>query len=110
MEIASKLTETLYVASRTGLDSTGKPTYAAARAMACRAERTKGVGQNGAQGTADASSFTVVTTEAILSTDRVWLPGTSTGDASAARVPGPTGVQPGVRLRGSTTIFYQTVL
>lgn len=115
MEIASKLTETAYVASRTGtLDATGKPTYDTPRAVACRAERTTGVTKGNAN--ADTTTFTMITTEEILPTDRVWLPGVATsaedaeGHPESAREPGANGVQPAVRLRGSSTLFFQTVL
>lgn len=110
MEIASKLTETVYVASRTSLDANGDPTYGDPRPVACRVERTKGVTDNGPSGTRTSISFTLVTVEQLLPTDMVWLPGSDTSDASAARMPGPGGVQPAVRLRGSATLFYETVL
>ena len=110
MDISHLLTQTISVASRTGLDPTGKPTYAAARAVLCRIEPTDGVAQGGASGTADATTFTIVTTEQILPTDLVWLPGVSSSSASAARSPGGAGVQPATPLLGGGVIFYQTVL
>jgi hypothetical protein len=110
MDISHLLTQTAYVASRTGLDGNGKPAYAAARAVACRVESTQGVAKQGASGTEDASTFTLVTLEQLLPTDLVWLPGTSTSDAAAARQPGPTGVQPATPLLGGVISFYQTVL
>jgi hypothetical protein len=116
MEIAHLLTQEVTVKSREVdgdgrpvLDATGSPSFEEARTVACRVERTQGVAPEGG-GTKDAATFTLVTTEEILPTDLVWLPGTDTSDEAAARSPGPSGVQPAVRLRGSATLFYQTVL
>lgn len=109
MDVSRLLTQTVTVKSRTGIAGTGKPTYGSGRSVSCRVEHAKGLGPASA-GTQDTQRFTLVTTEQLLPTDLVWLPGANTSDEAAARSPGPTGVQPAVALRSSSISFYETVL
>ncbi len=88
MNIAHLLTQTITVAERTGVDANGDPTYGAATPLAGYAERTEGVANEGASGTASTDRWKVATATAIAPESRVWLPGADTGSAGAARLAG----------------------
>lgn len=74
------LTDTVTLASQTGVSEAGEPTYAAKRTIRARVE-------NGRDRTAEDVDHDAVvyTTEAVAPLDRIWLPGDDTSDASAAR-------------------------
>jgi hypothetical protein len=79
MSLARILRETAYVASLTGTDSYGKPLYGTPRPVLVRVEakRTKVTNARGEEAVANHRIWCL---EALLLSDRIWLPG-------AARIP-----------------------
>ena len=86
MSLARILNQTAYVASVTGLDAYGKPTYGAPVARSVRVEGRRQATTN-ARGEEAISSHRLWCLEAIALTDRVWLPGASTASVEASNVP-----------------------
>ena len=116
--IARAINQTAYVAPRTGLDSTGKPTYGTPVAMLVRAEYGQGVAQRGSSGTVDTTTARVFSLTVVGLQSRVWLPGApvaallasqaapgnaalAAAAASAARLPGPRGCEANFSIAGA---------
>jgi len=124
--LARAFTQTAYVAARTGLDSTGKPTYGTPAPVLARVEQSAGVSKRGPQGTTDVTTARLYTPSTVGAQDRVWLPGTpvtallaslaapgnaalAATAAAAARLPGPRGCEPNYSL-GGVLEYYLTEL
>lgn len=86
MSLARILNQTAYVASVTGLDAYGKPTYGTPVARSVRVEARRQATTN-ARGEEAISNHRLWCLEPIALTDRVWLPGASTASAEASNVP-----------------------
>lgn len=86
MSLARILNQTAYVASVTGLDGYGKPTYGAPVARSVRVEAKRSLVSNAA-GEESVANHRLWCLEAIALTDRVWLPGADQSSAEASNVP-----------------------
>lgn len=86
MSLGNILRQTAYVASVTGTDAYGKPTYGTPVARAVRVEESRRM-VLGSQGEETVSSHRLWCLTAIAITDRIWLPGTSTSSVEASRLP-----------------------
>ena len=86
MNIAHLLIHTLNVAAPMGVNTAGELTYGTAAAVKARVEQTQNIVKN-ADGQMIVADHEFLTTTAIGTQDRVWLPGDSTGDATLARTP-----------------------
>lgn len=86
MSLSRILNQTAHVASVTGLDSYGKPTYGAPVARSVRVEAKRTLVTNAA-GEEAVSNHRMWCLEAIALTDRVWLPGANQSNAEASNVP-----------------------
>ena len=86
MNVAHLLIHTLNVAVPTGVTTAGELTYGAAVAVKARVEQKQNIVKQ-ADGTLIVVDHEFLTTTAIGTQDRVWLPGDSTGDATLARTP-----------------------
>jgi hypothetical protein len=80
------LTDTVTVASESGVNGYGDPTFGAQSTIACRVEEvdTIVIGTDHNEYRAVAR---IATEDEVFLTDRFWLPGDSTGDDDAARRP-----------------------
>jgi len=86
INVTGWLTSTITVATQSGVDSYGDPTFATAATMSARVETKQRiiVGTNGDE---YQSNHVVCTASAIPLNARVWLPGDTTSDANQARRP-----------------------
>lgn len=83
MSVAAWMCDTITVASQTGANSSGDPTYGAQRTLRARVVDGVDAGK-----TENPPATTVVYCESeILVTDRLWLPGSSTSAVNDARRP-----------------------
>ncbi len=85
-QIKATLTATIYVASATGADVYGQPTWGTPAARLVCVERSDKIlpGPNGEQ---LRTSHLIITDTAIGTMDRIWLTGDSSSDATKARRP-----------------------
>lgn len=102
MSIASWLRQTAYKASVTGTDVYGKPSYGTPIAVPVRVELESRMLRT-AQGEQVQSSHKLWSLTGIALTDRVWLPGASTADPNAAKL--PLAVNAVGDKRGGRTLF-----
>lgn len=86
MSITGWLRQTAYKASVTGTDSYGKPSYGAPVAVPVRVELESRMVRT-AQGEQVQSSHKLWSLTAIAVTDRVWLPGSNSADATVSKLP-----------------------
>jgi len=87
---ANLMTHTVTIASQTGKDSAGDPSFGSQSTIRARVEhKIAKVRSN--QGEIIQAQHRVISESQILDTDRVWLPGDSTGDNNQARKPVMTG-------------------
>lgn len=86
MSLASWFRQSIGVASATGVDGYGKPTYAAARTVAARVEGQARMVRS-STGEEQLANHVIWTTEPLLVTDRIWLPGYSTATVEGSRLP-----------------------
>ena len=84
--ITHLMDKTITVAGISAVDNHGDPTFSAQTTLVARIELTDEliVGPDGNEARAN---HTIATETAIKYTDRIWLPGDSTGDATAAKRP-----------------------
>lgn len=82
MSLASWMQQTITLASETGRDAYGKPTYGATRTATARVERTRRMVRNG-RGEDAIAQWRLYTLEVVALTDRIWLPGTGTAMADS---------------------------
>jgi hypothetical protein len=84
MGFASWLIDTINVASATGTDNFGQPTYGTPRAINARveAETRLVISPDGNQLMVN---HKIAVAEQLYTTDRIWLPGDSTSDVTKAR-------------------------
>lgn len=86
MSLASWMCQVVTVASVTGVDSYGKATYGAQRAVKANvSEKTRSI--RTVRGEEAVASHVIYALEEIRPTDRVWLPGVPTTSADGARRP-----------------------
>jgi len=106
MNITSWLNQTIYVATKTGVDAFGNPTWGAPTAVKARVEGRM-------QRVVDTSGVEVVSDKQILTLtqigqeDRIWLPGEDTSDTSKARIPKAIAEAPA---KDGATQFWQVYL
>lgn len=86
MSLSSWFRQTIGVASSTGVDSYGKPTYSATRTVYARVEAVSRLVRS-STGEEAVASHVIWTTEAMSLTDRIWLPGVSTATVEGSRLP-----------------------
>ncbi len=86
MNLRAWLVDTVTVASVSVRSSYGSPSFGAQRAVKCRVEASARK-VKGATGNETQADYVIRCTDAILLTDRIWLPGSSTADANLAKVP-----------------------
>jgi hypothetical protein len=84
--IASWLNQTVYVASVTGIDAYGKPTYGTPTARKVRLELIRRMVLK-ATGEEAVANHRLWTLSAINLTDRIWLPGANTSLAEQSNLP-----------------------
>jgi hypothetical protein len=84
--MAAWMTQTIHVASKTGVDSYGRPSYETPRAVKARVELRRRMVRN-SSGEESVSSHVVYSLEPILLTDRVWLPGLNSATAEGSKLP-----------------------
>lgn len=77
MSIAAWLVNTVTVASVASVDKYGKPTYATARTVKARVQKSRKLLRRPG-GEEALSQATIYTLEEVFLTDRVWLPGANT--------------------------------
>lgn len=85
-QIVATLTQTISVASATGADVYGQPSWGAPATRSVCVERSDKI-LAGANGEQLRTSHLIITTSAIGTMDRIWLPGDSSSTASLARRP-----------------------
>jgi len=85
-QITRTMTATIYVATATGRDTSGQPTWGtpAARSVAVEQETRIIPGANGEE---LKTSHVIFTNTAVGKMDRIWMPGDSSATASLARRP-----------------------
>ncbi len=83
-QIVATMNQTIYVASATGADAYGQPTWGAAASRLVTVEPSNRI-VPGPQGEQLQTSTLILTDAAIGIMDRVWLPGDSASDATKAR-------------------------
>ena len=93
--LATRLNDTITRAAKSGLSSYGDPSYGSQTTFAGRADKHEGIVKL-ANGTEQNVSWLLITLTEVALSDRIWLPGDSTGDNTAARHP--------VMVRGNQTI------
>lgn len=105
--IAKLLTQTIYVAHATAVDNYAKPTtFGTATAVKARVEpRVRE--STGSDGELLVTEYDILTATEIKRSDRVWLPGVSSSDATKARAPAV--ISAGVDERGATTHWRVSV-
>jgi hypothetical protein len=86
VNVSHHLIQTVSVASVATTNAKGVATYGAPVAVPARVWQQSGVVEN-AQGEQVKTSHIVHTEHQVLPNDRVWIPGASTSDASAALTP-----------------------
>lgn len=86
MSLARILNQTGYVASVTGTDARGKPTYSAPVARKVRVELRRTMVTK-ASGEEAVSTHRFWCVESVNLTDRVWLPGEDSSSAEASHLP-----------------------
>lgn len=86
MSLASWMTSTISLASETGKDAYGKPSYETPRQVKARVESTRRIVRN-PRGEESVSNHRIYTLAPVLLTDRIWLPGASTSSADASNLP-----------------------
>jgi hypothetical protein len=86
MSLASWLTQTAYVASVTGVDQYGKPTYGSPVARKVRVELGTRMVTN-ARGEESPSKARLWCLQSVAITDRVWLPGADRTNAEMSGAP-----------------------
>lgn len=84
MNIDSWLVDTITVASRTGRDAAGDPSFGAQSEVRCRVENKRELIER-QDGTQQEVDFSIATTTEIQVGDRVWLPGANPGNDSEAK-------------------------
>lgn len=104
--VTDTLTATITVQSVTGATTGGDPTWGDKRPIPARVEPKVRRVLN-AEGQVVTTSHRIFTDDAVLSTDRVWLPGTDTTDAGASK--GVAQVDDEVDLDGVTD-HYEVLL
>ena len=94
------------MAAATGVDAAGDPSFAA---PATRAARVVNINETTEQadGTELKTTIAIITETAVAMTDRIWLPGDSSADATLARV--PRFIEKAIDERGNLD-FYRTKL
>lgn len=102
MNLARVLNQTAYVASVTGTDARGKPSYGAPVARKVRAEvrRTMVIKATGEEAVSTHRFWCV---ETVNLTDRVWLPGEDSSSAEASHL--PLAVESASDFAGATTLW-----
>jgi len=85
-QLKAQLRETISVAAATGVDAAGDPSYAAPATRSARVVNVTETHERG-DGTLLKTTIAIVTETAVSMTDRIWLPGDSSADATLARVP-----------------------
>lgn len=86
MSLARILNQVAYVASVTGIDAYGKPTYGTPVERRVRVEMRRTLVTN-ARGEEVMANHRLWCTEVVNITDRIWLPGLSTSSSEAADLP-----------------------
>lgn len=102
MSISSWLVDTVTVASQTGANASGDPSYTAQRTVRARVVEGREAGRS-----QNPPATVVYAEEQLLVTDRLWLPGTTTTKASDARR--PTLVTRARDLRGARVLWKATL-
>ena len=85
-QIKSKLAFTIYTASPASVDGTGKIVYGTAASRAAWVERESRI-VDMRDGTKRQTTHLIIVESSIGDTDRIWLPGDGSTDATKARVP-----------------------
>lgn len=80
------MNQTINVATKSGRDSSGDPSYGTAADVSAYVEKRRGIVELPTGEKVETSHWIVVESEIKLS-DRVWLPGDSTSDPSLAYTP-----------------------
>lgn len=86
MSIASWLVSTVTVASKTGVDSYGKPSYGSQSTFSARVQAQSKIVRN-SKGEDSNSEWRVYTLTAVALTDRLWLPGADTSSQAESLIP-----------------------
>lgn len=102
MNITRLLIDTVTLSHQTAVSESGDPTLGTQTTIKARVEHGSKL-LTGAGGEALAYEHAFVTADAVLQTDRVWLPGDNTADATAARR--PITVRKAATLDGATTLY-----
>jgi len=85
-QLKNQLRETINVASANGVDAAGDLSYAAPASRSARVVNVRDTVEK-KDGTMLQTNVAIITEAAINLTDRVWLPGDSSADATLARRP-----------------------
>ena len=85
-QLQAQLRETISVASASSVDAAGDISYAAPATRSARVVNVRDTVENN-DGTILKTTVAIITEAAIALSDRVWLPGDSSADATLARVP-----------------------
>lgn len=85
-QLKAQLRQIISVATQTSVSAAGDPSFAAPTAVAARVEDDVST-TSSKDGGERVSRKRIVTEAAIRISDRIWLPGDSTADASLARSP-----------------------
>ena len=85
-QLKGQLRETISVASATGVDAAGDLSYGAPATRSARVVNVRDTVEK-KDGTVLQTNIAIITETAIALTDRVWLPGDSSADATLARRP-----------------------
>ncbi len=86
MSLPSWFINTVTVASETGRDAYGKPTYGPKRSVACNLSQQSRL-LHAVSGENVVASWKIYTDQAISLTDRIWLPGSDTSVQTSSRMP-----------------------
>lgn len=102
MSVASWFRQTAYVASVTSTDNYGKAVYGTPRSFLCRVEGQRRM-QRTSSGEESVSNWVMHTTEPILLTDRIWLPGRNIAQVEGSLV--PMSVRASLDKAGARTLY-----
>jgi chitodextrinase len=105
-QLKAQLAETIYVATASGVDQAGDPSYNAPATRAARVVNVRDTVER-KDGTILETTVAIITEAEIKLTDRVWLPGVDQTDATKARR--PRYVEKAITERGALD-FYRTKL
>ena len=105
-QLKAQLAETIHVATASGVDEAGDPSYNAPASRAARVVNVRDTVER-TDGTKLETTVAIITETAINLTDRIWLPGVDQSDATQARR--PHYVEKAITEKGALD-FYRTKL